>query len=39
MPFIPLCYRKGIVASVKELQGAQLAFVGDLFADIEDWHF
>ena len=39
MPFIPLCYRKGIVASVKELQGAQQAYVGDLFADIEDWHF
>ena len=39
MPFIPLCYRKGIVASVKELQGTQQAFVGDLFADIEEWHF
>ena len=39
MPFIPLCYRKGIVASVKELQGAQQAYVGDLFADIEEWHF
>ena len=39
MPFIPLCYRRGIVASVKELQDAQQAFVGDLFADIEDWHF
>lgn len=39
LPFIPLCYRRGIVASVKELQGAQQAYVGDLFADIEDWHF
>lgn len=39
MPFIPLCYRKGIVASVKELQSAQQAYVGDLFADIEEWHF
>ena len=39
MPFIPLCYRRGIVASVKELQSAHDAYVGDLYADIEDWHF
>ncbi len=39
VPFVPLCFRKGIVASVKELQGAQDAFVGDLYADVEDWHF
>ena len=39
MPFIPLCFRRGIVASVKELQGTQQASVGDLFADIEEWHF
>ncbi|MBQ7540729.1 MAG: hypothetical protein IJT44_00375 [Clostridia bacterium] len=38
-PFVPLCYRKGIVACVKELEDAQNAFVGDLFADIEQWHF
>lgn len=39
VPFIPLCYRKGIVASVKELNGTQSATTYDLFADIEEWHF
>ena len=39
VPFVPLCYRKGIVASVKELQGTQNANYADLYADIEDWHF
>ena len=38
-PFFPLCYRKGIVASVKELRGTQMANTYDLFADIEEWHF
>lgn len=38
-PFFPLCYRKGIVACVKELRGTQTATTYDLFADIEDWHF
>ena len=38
-PFVPLCYRKGIAASVKELQGTQKANYADLYADIEDWHF
>lgn len=39
MPFVPLCFRKGIVASVKELQNTQNARYGDLYEDIEDWHF
>ncbi|MGN0635505.1 MAG: ABC transporter substrate-binding protein [Acutalibacteraceae bacterium] len=39
MPFVPLCFRKGIVASVKELQNTQDARYGDLYEDIEDWHF
>ena len=39
VPFVPLCYRKGIAASVKELQGTQNANYADLYADIEDWHF
>ena len=39
VPFVPLCYRKGIVASVKELQGTQNANYSDLYADVEDWHF
>ena len=39
VPFVPLCYRKGIVAAVKELQGTQNANYADLYADIEDWHF
>lgn len=38
-PFVPLCFRKGIVASVKELQNTQNARYGDLYEDIEDWHF
>lgn len=39
VPFIPLCYRKGIVAAVKELKEANAACLGDLFEDIEEWHF
>ena len=39
MPFVPLCFRNGIVASIKELQGTQNARYGDLFEDIEDWRF
>ena len=39
MPFVPLCYRKGIVASVKELQGTQNACYADLYADVGEWHF
>ena len=39
VPFVPLCFRNGIVASVKELNGAQSARYGDLFEDIEDWPY
>ena len=39
LPFIPLCFRNGIVASVKELEGTQNARYGDLFEDVEEWRF
>ena len=36
-PFIPLCYRKGVAASVRDLVGATGSWYGDLYRDIEQW--
>ncbi len=39
VPFIPLCFRNGIAAGVKELYNTTDARYSDLFEDIETWHF
>ncbi|MCL2508883.1 MAG: ABC transporter substrate-binding protein [Oscillospiraceae bacterium] len=38
-PFIPLCFRKGVAASVRNLNGATGSWYGDIYRDIEDWAF
>jgi len=38
-PFLPLCFRKGVAASVRNLNGATGSWYGDVYRDIEDWMF
>ncbi|NLO45914.1 MAG: hypothetical protein GX107_05350 [Clostridiales bacterium] len=38
-PFIPLCFRKGVVASSRNLIGATGAWAGDIYGNIEEWRF
>lgn len=39
VPFIPLCFRNGIAAGIKELNGSTDARYTDLYEDIESWKF
>jgi len=39
VPFIPLCFRNGIAAGVKELNGSTDARYTDLYEDVESWKF
>ncbi len=38
-PFVPICFRKGIVACTRRLTGAIDAWAGDIFGNIENWQF
>jgi peptide/nickel transport system substrate-binding protein len=38
-PFMPLCFRKGVVAGMRKLVGATEAWAGDIYGNIEEWSF
>ena len=39
MPFIPICYRKGVVSYTRELKGNINSYAGDLYSNINEWKF
>ena len=38
-PFLPICFRKGVAARSRDVQGDFTCHVGDVYASLADWHF
>lgn len=37
--FLPVCFRKGVVARSRDVQGDLISHSGDVYANLQDWHF
>lgn len=38
-PFLPVCFRKGVAARSRDVQGDFTCHTGDVYASLTDWHF
>lgn len=37
--FVPVCFRKGVAARSRDVQGDLSCHSGDVYANLQDWHF
>ena len=37
--FLPVCFRKGVAARSRDVQGDLISHSGDVYANLQDWHF
>lgn len=37
--FLPLCFRKGVAARSRDVQGDLVCHSGDVYTNLQDWHF
>ncbi|MFR7675806.1 MAG: ABC transporter substrate-binding protein [Acutalibacteraceae bacterium] len=37
--FLPICLRKGVAARSRDVQGKLISYSGDVYANLQDWHF
>lgn len=37
--FLPICFRKGVAARSRDVQGGLTCHTGDVYANLQDWHF
>ena len=37
--FLPICLRKGVAARSRDVQGDLMSHSGDVYANLQDWHF